>query len=66
MLVISQQTSCHGQYKIFRIAQGKILTDQLISFIQIFDGENIDGWHLDNVLTMELENIEKEKFDGSL
>ena len=30
-------------------------------FFQVFDGENIDEWHLDNVaimLSMELEDIE--------
>ena len=34
----------------------------------IFDSENIDGWHLDSVLMLavDLEDIEREKFGGSL
>ena len=34
-------------------------------FIWIINGENIDGWHLDNIcwLYMRLLDIEREKFD---
>ena len=59
MHISKPATIRNSNFKVYCIAKFIDRGNIEFGFIQIFDGENIDGWHLDSVcyVAVELEDI---------